>query len=174
MSAAYDAVVAALPRLTPAELRRVAERIKMLGAWSAVSASADAADATTTDAEAEAEVLLEVIAGVVLRASGERVSTFALRRSSSFSSFRGKVALLHKFASKHVRSRAARRRLLAVGFEQLYRDLSGAGFSVTARMLMSCAHQLPAIFDKYFPGYAASGLLGMVVGVSSFNFIEEE
>jgi len=164
---AYDRVVAAIPHLTPAERDRIVARLRALQSLapsqSLVGASGSfPEEAAAPDAGAE---LLAAIADQVLRASGERVSLAALRRAPGFRAFARKAQELEAFAAgAGVRSRPARRALLAIGLDLLHRDLRAAGFSVSARTLMSCAHQVPGVLDKAFPGYARAGLLGMVVG----------
>jgi hypothetical protein len=165
VSAEYDRVVAALPRLTPDERDRVSARLAALrglapGAIAPV-AGADAPDDWVADA------LLDAIVGVVLLRHGERVAPAALRRTAAHSAFRAKAGGLAGFAARHAHDRAARRALLGVGVDLLYLDLRRAGMTVTARTLMACVHQVPAVLDKAFPGYARSGLLGMVVGRGS-------
>lgn len=164
MTEAYDRVVAALPHLTPEERGRIAERLKALNSLAPGQTFAGATGAFPDEPGGGADVLLEVIAGAVLRLSGERVSPAALRRGPSFSAFRAKAREISAFAAKHAPNRVQRRALLALGVELLHRDLSRAGFSVTARTLMACAHQVPAVLDKSFPGYAQSGFLSMVIG----------
>lgn len=162
MGADYDQVVAALPRLTPEERARVCERLKMLGALAPAQALA-AGNGRPPDDDAAGE-LLEVIAAAVLRLHGERAAPAALRRAPTFPAFAAKARELSAFSSAHARGRPRRRALLALGVELLYRDLRRAGMTVTSRTLMQCAHQLPAVLDRAFPGYARSGKLGMVVG----------
>lgn len=169
MGADYDQVVAALPRLSPEERARVAQRLEMLQSVSPGRSLADATGAFQAAGvadEASGE-LLAVIADVSLRMSGERVSPAALRRARQFQSLAAKAGALRRLLEAQAPTRPARRALLALGVELLYRDLARAGFSVSARTLMACAHQVPAALDKAFPGYARAGLLGMVVGRAS-------
>ncbi len=155
MGEPYDQVVAMLPRLTPEERARIAERLKMLGSASSPPAPGD---------EDLATAMVEVISEVVLRMSGERAAPAALRRTRGFSALREKARDLAPFLARAARARAERRALLSLGFELLYRDLRRGGFSVTARVLMACAHQVPGVLDQSFPGYARSGRLGMLIG----------
>lgn len=162
MTEAYDQVVAALPRLSPDERARVVERLKAaqsLSPGGPVAPGPAAARGEPAGGEA-----LEAIAAAVLRLSGERAQPAALRRSSQFPAFAVKAEALGRFLAQHAPARAQRRALLAVGVELLYRDLARAGMSVTSRTLMSCLHQVPGVLDKYFPGYARAGALGMIVG----------
>ncbi|MDO8614507.1 MAG: hypothetical protein Q7T33_02070 [Dehalococcoidia bacterium] len=159
---AYDRAVAALPHLTPEERALVAGRLKALqalapqGPEGALSSSGGEDDA--------ADEVLALIVDAVLRLHGERVAPAALRRAPSFPAFRAKARELAAFAAEQAGGRVRRRALLALGVELLHRDLRRAGMTVTSRTLMACVHQVPAVLDKAFPGYARSGLLGMVVG----------
>lgn len=163
MTEAYDRVIAALPHLAPDERGRVIERLRALDALAPTRALAAATRAFPEVGDGPAGELLEIIAAAVLRAHGERVSPIALRRAPSFSAFRAKAGELATFAAKNASGRVSGRALLAVGIDCLYRDLRRAGMTVTARTLMACVHQVPAALDKSFPGYAQSGLLGMIV-----------
>lgn len=158
MSEAYDRVVADLPRLTQEERSRVSDRLKMLGSAPLPVQEGD---------DDVVAVVAEVISEVVLRMSGERAAPAILRKMRGASSLRSKSYGLVSFLGEHARTRVHRRALLSLGFEMLYRDLLRAGFSVTSRTLMSCAHQVPAVLDRAFPGYARSGKLGMVVDASA-------
>lgn len=154
MTDAYDAVVRLLPELTPDERARIAQRLRALESL---------AGGSTGDDDL-AGVLCDVISATVLRMSGERVAPVALRRSRVYPALRVKAADLEPFLARAAPDRVGRRALLTLGVELLHIDLARAGFSVTARTLMSCAHQLPAVLDRAFPGYARCGRLGMIVG----------
>lgn len=154
MSEAYDRVVAAIPLLSAEERARIAQRLRALESLAGGSAGDDDL----------AGVLCDVISATVLRMSGERVAPVALRRSRVYPALRAKAADLEPFLARAAPDRVNRRALLALGVELLHIDLVRAGFSVTARTLMSCAHQLPAVLDRAFPGYARCGRLGMIVG----------
>lgn len=161
MGADYDRAVEALPRLSPDERARLIDRLKALQSL-APGQSLDGAVASATDVGDDA--VLAAICGAVMRGAGEKAHPAALRRAAQFRAFRPKAAALSRFAAAHAPDRARRAALLELGFDLLYKELREAGFSATARVLMSCAHQVPAVLDKGFPGYAAAGLLGMVVG----------
>lgn len=160
----YDRVVAAIPRMTPEERARIAARLKAVESL-APSGEFQTGRPPQHEPDDAAGELLSIIADVVLRRSGERVTPAVLRRSPQFRAFRAKALELAVFAAEHASARVQRRALLALGVELLYRDLRiGPGFSVTSRTLMACIHQVPAVLDKNFPGYASSGLLGMIIG----------
>lgn len=111
--------------------------------------------------------ILESLAGVLLRMSGERVTPAGLRRAGQFAALRGKVEALSAYISAHAPDRARRRALLDLGFELLYRDLSAAALPASARALMNHAHRIPSVIDTSFPGYARAGLLRMVLDTNS-------
>lgn len=160
----YDEVASALPHLTPAERAKIMERLRALQSLSPGSGSSPQAPEARPDG-ALGE-LLDVIAASVLSLSGERTSPQALSRALGGPAMRAKAeALVSGFAARHAPTRAQRRGLLAVGVDCLYRDLARGGSTVSARTLARQAHRIPGALDRAFPGYAASGLLGMVVGI---------
>lgn len=53
--------------------------------------------------------------------------------------------------------------LLCVGMRLLYKDMTEAGYPVSARTILAHIHRLPAIMNKNFPGYAYAGMLHLVI-----------
>lgn len=162
----YDRAVEALPRMTPEERdglsRRLAALRALQGRVTPVPATQDAPEAQRTQEGALDEVLGAVCA-VVLRASGERASVPGLRRTRQSRALAEKSAAISEFLGKNTRTRVERRALLELGMDLLYRQLRDAGYPVSARTLLAHAHRLPAAVDVSFPGYAALGMLGMVI-----------
>ena len=161
MSEDYASVIAALPRLTPEERSKIAERLKMLAA---IAPAAPLYAAEVDRAPKPADEVLDAVAAVVLRASGEKVSPVALRRTQQFRSLNSKLPELMAFLSRAAADRVQRRRLLEIGFDLLYKSMREQGHPISARTLMMHAHRLPGAIDAAFPGYAISGALGMVIG----------
>lgn len=165
MSEHYERAAAAIPHMSPDERARLLARLKAAQSLSGrAGAPPDEAARHAGDASDFADDAARAICAVILRAHGERLAPAALLRTSQAAALADKAASLRAFTGQHARTRVARLALLEVGFEMLRRDLAAAGFAVTARTLMQCAHQVPAALDKAFPGYAAAGVLGMVVG----------
>lgn len=159
-SASYDAIVNELPRLTSDECRRLSERLKAMNSLAPAWGGATAGGARESSAVDE---VLEAIVHTVLHASGEKVAPSVLRRAADGQALRTKSADLSEFLSKHAPDRTHRRALLRIGFRLLHSDLARAGMTVTSRTLAACCHQIPAVLDRAFPGYAQSGLLCMIV-----------
>lgn len=157
----FDAVVAALPRLSEDERARLVERLKAMSSVAPALASGEPAEAPTADA-AVSDVL-EIISREVLRYSGEVVRPAALARTAQFKPFASKARELAAYADRYARGRAQRLALIATGVELLRRDLAAAGMTVTARTLMACVHQVPGVIARAFPGYVEAGLVGMIV-----------
>ena len=155
------AIIGDLPRLTPDERHKISERLRALEALAPTPASPGISRQGPDAAVGE---LLSAVSAVVLQESGERVNPVILRRAVDGPALREKAAELAEFATKHAATRTRRAALLRLGVELLRRDLARAGMTVTSRTLVACCHQVPAVLDRAFPGYAASGLLGMVVG----------
>lgn len=159
-----EAVLAALPQLSPDERAAVEARLKALRALSgglpAPEAQDSASPAPTDDAVGE---VAESIARVVLRKSGERVAAAGLRRVAG-AGFREKAEGVVAFAGSHAPDRVRRRALLDLGVGLLYAAILEQGGSASSRTLMQQLHRLPAILDEAFPGYASAGLLRMVIG----------
>lgn len=162
MGKEFDMVVAALPRLSGDERDRLVARIRAMSSVAPADAAADPAQPSVFVSEPVRDVL-EIIAREVLRYSGEVVHPAALTRAAQFKPFVPKARELADYADKYARSRAQRLALIATGVELLRRDLAEAGMTVTARTLMACIHQVPGVIVKAFPGYAESGLVGMIV-----------
>jgi hypothetical protein len=74
-----------------------------------------------------------------------------------------KLPGLFKFLASQHPNRAGQRALLMIGLDLLYRDLAKAGIAVTAKVLLSNIHRIPATLDKHFPGYARVGMLRFII-----------
>jgi hypothetical protein len=59
--------------------------------------------------------------------------------------------------------KTAQRAMLKLGIGLLHHDLVQMGWAVTSRLLMAHIHRMPAAINRAFPGYAASGLLNMII-----------
>lgn len=154
MTAEYDAVVAALPRLTPDERQRVAERLKAMRGLGAA--------ATEPAAQPEVDDVVFAVADVVLRKSGERVAAHALRRAGG-AALAAKAADLSAYLRASASDRVGRRALLGLGVGLLYDAIVAQGFPASSRALLQQLHRVPSVVDAAFPGYAASGALGKMV-----------
>lgn len=166
MTAAYDQVVAALPHLTPEERGKIKQRLDMLQSIASTqtltAAVEDAKPATGSDL---ADDLLAAICAEVMRASGERANPHQLRRTPQFRSFREKAEALEPFVRDNTSDRTERRALLSVAVRLLYDTIVTEGLAASARTLMLHVHRAPAVLDRAFPGYAASGWLIKVIKV---------
>lgn len=158
----YDRVVEALPRLSPEERERVASRLAALRALSGAPVPTAPAGEQAAPESAVDEVLAAVCA-VVLRASGERASVHALRRDRQTRALAAKVGPLQEYLAACARTRVERRALLELGTRLLYDQLREGGYPASARTLVAHAHRIPAVVDASFPGYAAAGMLGMIL-----------
>lgn len=159
----YQLVVAALPRLTAEERSRVMQRLAALGAMSGQSTVAVTGGGRQPNSDDDIAFVLGSIVRVVLRAAGERVTVAALRRTQQSRGFGEKAAALREFVAHAAAERVQQAALLDLGFGLLHESLCAGGYSTSARALMSHAHRIPSVINKAFPGYAASGLLSMIV-----------
>lgn len=166
---AYEQILAVLPSLTGEQRAAVAYRLKALDSLSGGAATAGPSinrplRSIAVSSDDFIDDIFSAVCEVVLARSGERVSPLALRRTAQSNALRGKVDALRVFINTAASSRTARRGLLAIAMRLLYDDLRELGLPTTARTLLAHAHRLPAVLDANFPGYAAAGLLGMLVG----------
>lgn len=114
-----------------------------------------------------ARLLLQGIADV-LRARGIDLAASSSRMQIGpmFRSFIAKVrtegvaAYLHDAAKTEVELRA----LIKLCVELLIADMMRRHVAISSRSLMANVHLIPAVLDRAFPGYAAAGLLHMVIG----------
>lgn len=157
---ALKQVLALLPLLSPEELQEVRARAGFLGKMSSPKHAAKMQEEYAGD---DVTLVLDVLCDVARSVGVDVVAPHVLRKSQQLRDARQKIAPVLEFIRAHARGPVRERALLRTGIRLLYDDLVEMGFPVSARTLLSHLHRLPAIFDRHFPGYARSGILGIVI-----------
>lgn len=163
--AGLEQITKLLPQLTTAECAELIVRLKAFTQFAhntgqlplpLVPARSPVRDDT--------DMVLEAIQRVLERLGVELVSPGMLRKVSSFPKFRDeKVPAIMKFVRSGVPRRVQQIGLLNVGVLLLYQNMQQMGIAVSSRAILNHAHRIPSVINNAFPGYAANGLLGMIV-----------
>ena len=122
----------------------------------------------TSDDDPFPDLVLSIIVDV-LRAKGIfSFNVTRLKNSGEFNTFREKLidvkVILYRGLNERLYRNSYRyRRLVQLGVERLYDDLSEMNIPASGRTLMNHIHLLPRALDNAFPGYTECGLLGMII-----------
>ena len=146
-------ILSALPKLNPQELEEVDAHVRFLRQTKGgVSGS-----------EADVDLVLQSICECLMGMGVEFCTIPQLRKSQQFKAFAAKVPSVMKYVREAVETRNEQRVILELGARLLYQNLTETGLPAGARTVMSHLHRLPSVINREFPGYAASGLLGLIV-----------
>jgi len=96
------------------------------------------------------------------RGLGAQVAVW--RRSGDLADFRRRLPDLREFLTA-AGNRDAQQAVLTEGVDLICGQLASWGVVVTARSVVRNLDKLPAVLDRAYPGYAASGLLGWIGGI---------
>lgn len=157
--------------LTRADLQRAHDHIKVRLAHGV------AAEGRATKAESVVQSVLGVIVDECRRSGLDQMSSPALLlKAAGFRLFKVKIEeqgvgdfLSNSALNNKVKANA----LTRLSVNLLIKDLQSMGVAVSARTLMNHIHRLPAVLNKAFPGYAAAGLLHLVLGTEISNVRQE-
>lgn len=155
-------VLRLIDALPSAELERVRKHI------SARLAHGIAAEGRATKEQSIAQSLLIIIADECHRKGVDvRASTSRLSKGRGYPAFRQNVEGEHGVASflqcAAIRSKVRTLALARVAIDLLIENLIDMNVAISAGTVMSHIHRIPAVLNLAFPGYAASGLLHLVV-----------
>lgn len=150
-NAAHSALFRQLADLSPADLDAVALRIKALRSLG--NAPASASDFETT----VAHVIVEVLDAV-----GDKVPLAMVRGLMRESKIREKIAVVEDFLEA-VSGKRMRRNVLKLGVDLLYQNLTGMNLPATAGTILRHFNRIPAVINSNYPGYAAAGLLPVII-----------
>ena len=154
----FNKIVQSLPTLSATERGTLLERLKLLQTLSNTDKNA------VNGKRDDAARVLTAICEVLQKIGVEYPSLDVLRKSSSYVSFARKLPDLMEFLSHVGNDRIAQDALLKIALELLYYDMvNWQGAVISAITLMSHIHRIPATISRHFPGYAASGLLSMII-----------
>jgi hypothetical protein len=108
-------------------------------------------------------LVLEAIASVLFSFGLEFASVTFLRKSSNYAAFREKMPPLFRFLRQNSVNQTEMRGLLHLGVSLLVEDMKRLTMPIAGRMVLAHIHRLPEVVNLAFPGYAESGLLGMII-----------
>lgn len=120
----------------------------------------------TTDDDPFADRVLSIIVDVLGAKGIYSFNVTKLRSSGEFNTFREKLTDVKVLIDRGLNCRLTRtsyHRLIQLGVERLYHNLTAMNIPPSGRTLMNHIHLLPRALDKAFPGYAECGLLGMII-----------
>lgn len=112
----------------------------------------------------DTDMVLDAIHRVLESLGVELLYPGMLRKVKAFPKFRDeKVPAIMKFVRAGVKTRVQQIALLNIGVLLLYQNMGQMGIAVSSRAILNHAHRIPSIINQAFPGYAANGMLGMLV-----------
>src|SRR5262245_31927107 len=86
-----------------------------------------------------------------------------LRQMAGYVTITENLYALAEWIEEHGLDHGQRRALIAFGIERLYLYLLNHGRPCGANDLMRAAHRFPEVLALDFPGYADSGLIGLII-----------
>ena len=150
----YKQWVKQLPNLTSSQASDVCNRVKILKFASAKEFNGKQEVISRT---------LQVICDVMNKKGVDCPSVRVLERSSALAASRDKLSNLSRFLDSISKSKLVQNSILSIAVECLYIDLLNWGVPVSAHTVLQQIHRIPAVLNKSFPGYAASGVLHKLV-----------
>lgn len=151
-----------IAQLPPDEARDVAAfaRLQVSGEFGAVKAP----PAMSDKIDDLSRMVLEAIADCMSSKGIDFAPAARLARTSQYKSYQEKVGDFYPFLKQTAHgSKVKLQALVKLSVLLLYDDLQAMGVTFTSRTMLSHAHRIPAVLNKAFPGYAAHGLLGLVL-----------
>lgn len=157
-----------LPKLSAAELEAVR---KAIGFLQSVGGAPSGKTRKEQASETWAEQAVYVIAKVCQEKGTDFSSPAALKASPQFKAMQAKFreddgALENYFKNAVDRNRVQAQALLRVGVVLLIEAMKEQELPIAARYVMTSIHRVPSVIGRAFPGYAESGMLGLVIGLS--------
>ena len=156
-----DRLLALLPSLTPKEKVEATKALKALSQF-----DRESPDST---ADVDEDLVLEAIYDVLTRRGAEFTSPGMYYKSRSFPSFRAKIPALMRYVRQAAQTRQQQRYLLSIGINSLYNYLFAKNIPINYASILRTIDLVPAMVNRAFPGYAESGLLGMIVRAKETN-----
>ena len=160
---AFDQVKRLILGLSPAELQEVRSRCALIMQGGAATAPTASAAKASTPADADTDLILEVISDFLREQGIEYAGVQKLKGMANFRAFAEKVPESMKYFRSASRNRTKQRALIRMGCRLLFQDMNRMSISPSVRTLMNHWHRVPAVINRSFPGYAHSGLLGLLV-----------
>lgn len=118
--------------------------------------------------------MLDCIVEVMQSKGADETPRSMLEKSNAFAAYRAKFrdnvdpgdrygSLTRYFDRVMKANRVRRRALMRLAAGLLYENLIAMDVAVSSRTMMSHVHRIPAVLNRNFPGYAANGMLHLVV-----------
>jgi hypothetical protein len=163
----YEDILAGLLRLDTDQLAEVRARAGILsqagGAKARTSLPGGKLSMPAELAETDVELILSEIAGHLKEQGIEFVSVQMLKNVGGYRKFADKVPGIMIYFRKVTTNRVKLRALIRMSIALLYKDLARMNISASTRTMMNHFHRIPAVVNRSFPGYASSGMLGLLL-----------
>lgn len=163
----YDQILKGLLDLNVSQLAEVRARAGILseagGAKQRTTGLSGGQPMPDMIAETDVELVLSEIAGHLREQGIEFVSVSMLKKVQGFGKFAEKIPAVMIFFRKITTNRVKLRALIRIAIALLYKDLARMNISASTRTMMNHFHRVPAVLNRNFPGYAQSGLLGLLL-----------
>lgn len=160
--ARLEEILNLLPQLDESEAEQVRRRLQHRMQKGSAAAPAPV-ELEPLDSASDEHLMLEEIAAFLRKREQEFVSVALLRRSSVYGSFKEKVPGVMSFVRLATKDRAKQRSFIEMGLGMLYKMLLDREMSPGSRTIMAHIHRFPSVVNQAFPGYAAMGMLSMLV-----------
>lgn len=110
------------------------------------------------------ERILQAICTVMKKNNVDCPSVLTLKKSAAYGQSKEKFNDLQTYIEYLSKSKLIQDSILREAISLLYHDLlQWQGVAVSSHLILRQVHRIPAVVNKSFPGYAASGLLSMIV-----------
>ncbi len=154
--APIDDVLSRLSSFSREQLEQIESKIRFLK-----SGNANPAPEISSDAE----LMLIAITDYYSSHGLEHTQPGALRKVSSFASFKTKVESVTQYLAKASAplNRIERLAMFRVAIELLYANMVEMSVPVSTRTIMNHVHRIPSVLNRAFPGYAKMAVLHIVV-----------
>ncbi len=140
----------------------VDERLRLLQALRAYS-SVDVPLILSPDLDLDCDLVLSCLCTEMQSMGVEFTQWHVLKKGRNYSAFQQKVPGLMKYLRNQKLSKTETQALMAVGMRLLYRELTREDKATSSWLMMMNINRIPSLFNRSFPGYAKSGVLGMIV-----------
>ena len=108
--------------------------------------------------------VLAAIVTVLIKAQVESPSASNLRKSAAYAQAKSKLQDLQNFIEKTSQSKLVQDQILKEGIFLLYHDLlQWQKIAISSHLVLRQIHRIPAVINRHYPGYAASGMLTKIV-----------
>ncbi len=111
----------------------------------------------------DTELVADAISNFMRSRGLELTSSTQLLKHHGARAFCNKVTDVMGYVRRTANTRQEHRKVLNLAIGLLYDNLIAMNVAVSSVTMMNHVHRIPAVVNMSFPGYAQSGLLGMIV-----------